>query len=432
MQGLDEYIKHAADPHSAANRIESLLNFTEFKRCASQLPGEQLNALINLISHSGLFYRHICRHPDSIEKLNHPLNLTESSLKYDFNSLEDLKIFKYQQLLNITWLDFLGTYEYEKILNDISSLADLVINQVIRLGLPDAHTQIVKKHMAAFGMGKLGASELNFSSDIDLIFVCSNTADVKLEIYHYQKILQDSIRLISSHLEKKTSEGFFYRVDLKLRPWGRSGPLVMTINETENYYEASSQIWERFAWLRARHIMGPKILADDLQNRLKSFIYRRSLGEDDLQRFVEIKTEMCAARRKKGYWDVKVGEGGIRDIEFFIQMLQMVNAYKFPELQQPATIKVLNGLKQNELISEHEAAELLHSYLFLRKLENRLQMIEEHQTHELPDEYPKRIMIARSMGITGDSDNEIIDVFESELFTNQMIAKNFFERILPN
>lgn len=150
----------------------------------------------------------------------------------------------------------MGKCEYEQILNSISRLADFIFNQVVVLTLPETHMQIVNQHLAAFGMGKLGASELNFSSDIDLIFVCSNTADVDIEIYHYQKVLQDSIRLMSSQLEKKTSEGFFYRVDLKLRPWGRSGPMVMTINETENYYEASSEVWERFAWLRARQIMG--------------------------------------------------------------------------------------------------------------------------------------------------------------------------------
>ncbi len=427
MQDFDEYIKFAADPAAAANRIENLTKIPDFPRLTADLDKDKLAALINLISHSGLFYRYICRHPDSIAGLE-----TGFDFNTEFANLDELKIYKYQQLLNITWQDFLGKCEYEKILNSISRLADFIFNQVVVLTLPETHMQIVNQHLAAFGMGKLGASELNFSSDIDLIFVCSNTADVDIEIYHYQKVLQDSIRLMSSQLEKKTSEGFFYRVDLKLRPWGRSGPLVMTINETENYYEASSEVWERFAWLRARQIMGTQQLADDLKNRLKSFVYRRSLGEDDLQRFVEIKTEMCAARRKKGYWDVKVGEGGIRDIEFFIQMLQMVNAYKHPELQQPATIKVLNGLKKNELISENEAAELLHSYLFLRKLENRLQMIEEHQTHELPDEYPKRLVIARSMGIRGDSDNEVIDIFESELFANQTIAKNYFDRILPD
>ena len=140
---------------------------------------------------------------------------------------------------------------------------------------------------------------------------------------------------------------------------------------------------------------------------------------------------MCSSRRKKGHWNVKVGEGGIRDIEFFIQMLQMVNAYQFPELQDTGTISILNGLKKHSLIEEKAAAELLHSYLFLRKLENRLQMVEEQQTHELPDELKKRIIIARSMGIAGESDNETLDTFESELFANQMIAKSYFDKILP-
>ncbi len=430
MSDLNKYIKSAADPVSAALRIENLLNIPEFEKSTKNLSASDLKSLVDLISLSGFLYRYLRRHPYSAEVGSE--SFSPQQLKQEpLSSMEELRTMKYKQLLNITWMDFSNNYGYEKILFALSHLAEFIFNKVIDIGLPDTHSQLITQHMATFGLGKLGASELNFSSDIDLIFVCSNTSDVDLEIHHYQKILQDSIRLLSSHLEKMTSEGFLYRVDLKLRPWGRSGPLVMTINETENYYEASSEIWERFAWLRARQIMGSEKLACDLKARLKSFVYRRSLSEDDLDRFLEIKNEMCNARRKKRHWNVKVGEGGIRDIEFFIQMLQIVNAYRIPELQETGTISILNTLKNHGLVEEEEAAEVLHSYLFLRKLENRLQMIEEQQTHELPDEHDKRIIIARSMGIAGKSNDEILDIFETELFANQMIAKSYFDRILP-
>jgi glutamate-ammonia-ligase adenylyltransferase len=155
------------------------------------------------------------------------------------------------------------------------------------------------------------------------------------------------------------------------------------------------------------------------------------LSSDDLDRFVEIKSEMSKVRRRKGYWNVKLGEGGIRDLEFFIQMLQMVNAYGSEDLQKTSTLIVLSGLNKHGFLTDNEAAEIRHSYLFLRRLENRLQMIDEEQTHELPDEYGKRLIVAKSMNIEGDSDSEIIDKFETELFTNQSIAKNYFERLLP-
>ena len=195
----------------------------------------------------------------------------------------------------------------------------------------------------------------------------------------YQKILQDSIRKISYQLEQRSADGFLYRVDLNLRPWGRSGPLVMTVDETENYYEASSQAWERIAWLRARPISGSSALSDDLINRLQPFIYRRSLSTDDIERFLQIKNEMQIVRQRKGSWNVKLGEGGIRDLEFFIQILQLVNAYSNKKLQTTGTLNVLSELNRADLISDIDSKDILHSYLFLRRLENRLQMVDEQQ-----------------------------------------------------
>ena len=129
---------------------------------------------------------------------------------------------------------------------------------------------------------------------------------------------------------------------------------------------------------------------------------------------------------------VKVGEGGIRDLEFFIQMLQLVNAASHPGLQVTGTMKVLSGLQTAGLITEVDAHEIHHSYMFLRRLENRLQMIDEQQTHELPDDPALRIAIARSLGVAGQTNSEVLDNFESELFANRTIAQGYFERILPH
>jgi [glutamine synthetase] adenylyltransferase / [glutamine synthetase]-adenylyl-L-tyrosine phosphorylase len=426
----NEMFSRSADPVTTEYRFARLMEDPEISSAMDSLPDEMQADVISVIGISRFLFHFLCRHPEAIRQFSRPGSFTGNELS-DITTMDQLRLFKYRELLNITRMDINSTVEYDHVLMSLSRLADLVVEQVFRLTLGEREREIFERHFCTFALGKLGAGELNYSSDIDLIFVCSNPDDVAMEVYEYQKILQDGIRLISSQLEQRTVDGFLYRVDLKLRPWGKSGPLVISIDETENYYAASSEAWERFAWLRARPMSGSLALGNDLKQRLQPFVYRRSLSLEDLDRFIEIKNEMFRVRRKKGYWNVKVGEGGIRDIEFFIQMLQIVNAGTHPYLQTTGTMKVLAGVQQAGLVSENEAREIRHSYIFLRRLENRLQMIDEQQTHELPEEPALRTIIARSLGIPGETDDEILNNFESELFANRTIAQSYFERILP-
>ena len=239
----------------------------------------------------------------------------------------------------------------------------------------------------------------------------------------------DGLRGFTRLLEQHTEDGFLYRVDLNLRPWGRSGPLFMAIDDMEHYYEASSDAWERFAWLRARPVAGAIALGEELRQRLGPFMYRRSLSTDDLEKIVGMKHELSRTRQRRGSWNVKLGDGGIRDIEFFIQTLQLVNAARHPVLQQTNTLATLEGLEAGRLVPATDAAAAAGSYLFLRRLENRLQMLDEQQTHELPDDPAVRRMLARSLGIDGGPD--VLDRFEAELLTHRAVARGCFERILP-
>jgi len=427
---FSKLIALAADPDAAANRLERMLEDTRVRKAVEPLAEAEAGGLINLISISSFLYHFICRHPEAIQCIGRPYD--SAALPDNILNMEQLRVHKYTELLKISWMDISISAEYVQVLGSLSHLAEFIVNETCRIAIKPEHYNLIQQNLCTFALGKLGASELNFSSDIDLIFVCSNPGDSGLDFHEYQQVLQDGIRMISNQLEQRTAEGFLYRVDLKLRPWGSSGPLVMPIDETENYYEASSETWERFAWLRARAISGPDSLAMDMKQRLHPFVFKRSLSSDDLDRFIEIKSEMFKARRRKGFWDVKVGEGGIRDLEFFIQMLQLVNAASIPALQVTGTMNVLSSLNAAGLVSARDASEIRHSYLFLRRLENHLQMIDEQQTHELPDDMRRRLIIARSLGIKGDTDNEILDNFESGLFACRSIAQGFFERILPD
>lgn len=427
---FEHMLADSPDPETTALRLQRLCEDDATHVAIESLTPPLLKDLLTIIGTSNFLFHFICRHPEMINLMGQRFSLVHSELQAvkDFDAL---RMFKYRALLKLTWMDVSYNYDYSEVLDGLSVLAEKILQHAFKLALAPEDYDSVSRLMTVFGLGKLGASELNYSSDIDLIFVSANVEDTDMDIHSVQSLLMDSIRKVSHCMEETTAEGFLYRVDLKLRPWGNSGPLCMTLDATEHYYEASSEPWERFAWLRSRVVAGSETIGNELQERLKPFVFIRSLSTDDLERFVQIKQDMSKARKRRGHWNIKVGEGGIRDIEFFAQMLQIVNAAEHEELQKTNTISVLSGLVSAGLLSEIEEKELVNSYLFLRRLENRLQMIDERQTHELPDARKERLKLARSLRIAGNSNEEILDNFENELFVNQSIAKMYFERILP-
>lgn len=426
----DRFIEVAPDAQAAAARLERLCDIPGVEQRIQRLKTGLQKDLVAIISLSSFLFHFLIRHPDAISVIGNTPRQHAGEITA-ISDIEALRLYKYRELLKIVWMDTSGVCQYREVLTALSRLAEDVLRQALRLSLSEDHFNTFARSTATIALGKLGANELNFSSDIDLIFVSVNPDESKSEYQALQKVQFDSIRTLNRTLEENTAEGFLYRVDLKLRPWGNSGPLCMAIDDTENYYAVSSEPWERFAWLRARLITGSEFLWNDLRDRMHPFIFKRSLGIDDLEKFVAIKNDMAKARRRQGNWNVKVGEGGIRDIEFFIQMLQLANAGANRRLQTTGTMDALAGLREGGLITDIEEQEILTSYLFLRRLENRLQMIEERQTHDLPDNRDKRLLLARSMLMGGDSNEEILNAFEENLLTHRSIARKYFERILP-
>jgi len=427
---IDRLLSASPDPELTGRRLEQLQEDTQARRIIDSLSESLLEDLLCILGSSGFLFNLVSRYPGMLELVGREFELRTEDMK-EVKDFDALRRFKYEALLRLTWMDITGRFHYPVILNGLSRLAEAIVQESFRLALPPGKLENVRKWLAVFALGKLGASELNYSSDIDLVCVSANAEDVDAPLEELQSLLMESIRTVSRRIEEKTMDGFLYRVDLKLRPWGSSGPLCMGLDATEHYYEASSEPWERFAWLRSRVIAGSRAIGEELQQRLRPFIFMRSLSTDDLDRFVQIKNEMSRARKRRGHWNVKVGEGGIRDIEFFTQMLQIVNAGRHPELQKTSTLQVLKGLAVTGMLTEEERSELTNSYLFLRRLENRLQMVDERQTHELPDSRRDRLVIARSLRVEGKTDDEILNNFENELFVNQSIAKMYFERVLP-
>ena len=432
---MDRYgtlIKQAPDPEAAEIRLERLLDNNIIRKHITKMPDETVRIFIHLVSLSNFLYRYFSRHPELIHLINGSQVLDRQQLE-KISDLDSLRLFKYQELLKITWLDLENRFSYKVILDRLSYLADNIIIKLMQNISAEMASEWDYKSIpfCVFAMGKLGANELNYSSDIDLIFVSRNIDEINGDVHFYQEGVIDAIRKFNKAMEDVSENGFLYRVDLKLRPWGRSGPLVLSVDETEHYYEASTEAWERFAWLRARIVTGEKESGVDLLQRLQPFIYLRSLSSDDLNRFVHIKSEMGKQRKRQGSWNVKLGEGGIRDIEFFVQMLQIVNAHSHEKLKVTNTMLVLEHLVSMGFLTREEGREISDSYLFLRKLENRLQMVDEQQTHQLPDDPVQRIKIASSMGFGNSKENKTLELFDEQLARHKITARTCFEKILP-
>lgn len=433
MVDYDKFLRASPDPEAAQVRFDRLIQDETSRRLLEKLPESSLPTFFHLIALSNFIYRYFCRHPGSVAILSETQSLDRTRVG-EITDLDRLRQFKYRELLRIAWMDLHEQYSYKVVLDRLSFLAEIIIDKVLQIvagGKDYAAYDEGQIPFCTFAMGKLGAGELNFSSDVDLIFVCMDRDEYPDDYHEYQADVIDHIRQFSKAMQDVTEDGFLYRVDLKLRPWGRSGPLVLSVDETEHYYEASTEAWERFAWLRARIIAGDSKLGDDLTERLQSFIYLRSLSNDDLQRFVQIKNDMNRQRHKPGNWNVKLGDGGIRDIEFFIQMLQIVNAHSHKALKATNTLTVLDNLVKLGFISREEGKEISASYLFLRRLENRLQMIDERQTHQLPDEPGERRKVACSMGFGPAGEDKTVEEFDWQLLKHREIARSCFDRILP-
>lgn len=434
MSDYTTLLQQSPDPETAAIRLDQLLADESARRYLAKMPSGFMPTFIHLISISNFLFRYFRRHPDAIASLYGP-NAIEREKIDGISDSSTLRTFKYQELLKITWMDLAEKFSYPVILDRLSHLADNVIIKAMHLASAGKNypgNENSNIPFCIFAMGKLGANELNYSSDVDLFFVAKNYSEFNGNEQDYQGGVIGHIRKFNALMQEVSEDGFLYRVDLKLRPWGRSGPLVLSIDETEHYYEASTEAWERFAWLRARILSGgDRKLGEDLLGRLEPFIYLRSLGSDDLERFIQIKNDMARQRRRSENWNVKLGEGGIRDIEFFIQILQIVNAHTHPVLKSTSTLVVLENLVNLGFISREDGRDINGSYLFLRRLENRLQMVDEQQTHQLPDDIRHRSKIASSLGFGGSSDEQTLERFDRQLEKHRQVAKSCFKRILP-
>ena len=254
------------------------------------------------------------------------------------------------------------------------------------------------QRMLVVGMGKLGGGELNASSDIDLIFVFAEDGDTAgpRKLSNFEFFTRLGKRLIAS-LDDKTGDGYVFRVDMRLRPYGGDGPLASSFAMLEEYFYTQAREWERYAWIKGRALTGDRV--GELEALRRPFVYRKYL---DFGAFGSMRDLHAQIRREVARKDmadnIKLGPGGIREIEFIAQVFQLIRGGRLPALQQRPTRVLLEELAEHGLVPELQAAEMDATYVFLRNLEHRLQYLDDAQTQRLPHGAEDRLRIARSMG----------------------------------
>ena len=371
------------------------------------------------------------RHPDIIFTLNEQgfdsarsLEDYQDKVRSVLNEASDevqlmslLRIFRRQEMVRIAWRDLNAIADIETILHELSDLAQAVVSVTLRhlekiqadtFGMP-LDEMGEEQSLLVFAMGKMGGRELNFSSDIDLIFGYANDGETtgRRKTSHYEFYLR-VIRKLIKVLDEVTADGFVYRTDVRLRPFGESGPMAMSFAGMEQYYQMHGRDWERYAMIKARLITGRDRDRKTLQSLLTPFVYRRYLDFSMIESIREMKAMIVAQmKRKRMVNNIKLGPGGIREIEFIGQTLQLIRAGREPELRERGIIKVLDLLTDKNYLQRDDTKKLIDAYWFLRKLENRLQMLNDKQNHTLPDGERSRWQICLAMDM--ENWNQLLD-----------------------
>src|SRR5437764_2386180 len=312
--------------------------------------------------------------------------LAEGSIaKRDFTTL---RFWKGREMTRVALRELANVAPLEETTGELSQIAEICVRRVFqsinaefkqRYGSPNAE-------FAILALGKLGGGELNHSSDVDLLFLYSDEGQLSPHL-SYHEFFNRLAKNILERFSTPHPEGSLFRIDLRLRPEGSAGPLARSLESMENYYAGFGETWERLALIKARGIGGSRELAYEFLRQHQPFIYPRSPTPDLLDEIANIKRriERDVVGQEKLTRDVKLGRGGIREIEFVVQTLQFIHGARQTFLQETSTLKAMQGIAQLELVPQQEVLDLDRAYRFLRRTEHRLQIEGEQQTHTIPD-----------------------------------------------
>ena len=331
----------------------------------------------------------------------------------DDSLARQLRCFRNRQQVRIIWRDLTRQADLAETCGDLSDMADACIDLACQwlyarhceqFGVPTGRRSGEAQQMVILGMGKLGARELNLSSDIDLIFGYpegGETVGARRSLDNQEFFIRLGQRLIKA-LDAPTLDGFVFRVDMRLRPYGSSGSLVLSFNALEQYYQDQGRDWERYAMIKARVVGGSQEAGKELLEMLRPFVYRRYLDFSAIEALRTMKQLIQQEVRRKGMAaNIKLGSGGIREVEFIAQAFQLIHGGRDLSLQQRPLLKVLATLSGQGYLPPEAADELREAYEFLRYTEHALQAIDDRQTQMLPDNPTDSDRVAFIMGFEG-------------------------------
>ena len=364
-------------------------------------------ALARLAGVSDFAVEVLVQQPGLLAGLNEPLQPLQ--LPADAESEWPVRIRRWRraQSLKLIWRDVAGIDSVEQTLAGSTWIAEQALQAgftAIDTLLRQSHGTVrdehgAEQHMTVLGLGKLGGGELNFSSDVDLVYAFSGhgmsdgARPIAAETY-FTRLGQRLANL----LDEVTADGFSHRVDLRLRPFGASGRLLLSFNAMEQYFQSAGRDWERYAWLKARPVAGDAATGWRLLDMLRPFVYRRYLDFTAIDGLRDMKAKIEAeVQRRDKHDDLKLGPGGIREIEFYVQALQIIYGGRHKALQVRSLLEGLMRLRDVGLIDPQAAVILHEAYLFLRRLENRVQMLADAQVHRIPESPEARQRLAQGL-----------------------------------
>jgi glutamate-ammonia-ligase adenylyltransferase len=345
-----------------------------------------------------------------------------------------LRRYRNCEMMRLIWRDLNRLAPVDEILADLSTLAEICLQAAVRhhghsftekYGTP-RNAEGKEQPLVVIGLGKLGGRELNLSSDIDIIFCypergnCDGRRGLDNEQY-FIRLARNIIRSLS----QVTADGFCFRVDTRLRPFGESGPLVSSFAALEQYYQREGRDWERYAMIKARPVGGDLTAGDELLEILRPFVYRRYIDYGAVEALREMQANVRDdAMRKDRLDDIKRGPGGIREIEFLVQTFQLLRGGRERRLQTPSLFSATEHLKTLGLLAPESVDELVSAYRFLRRTENRVQALHDQQTHRVPGG-EDGLRVARAMGF------DDMASFQQALQKVRLKVQVLFENSLP-
>ncbi len=394
---------------------------------------KRLDILLRIFSTSQFLSETLIRNPDLLEWVISPENLYKSLQKPDIERelrelcmkknrgewLNRIRHVKKREILRIGTRDICLGFPLEDIVKDLSVLAEAYIevitdNYLVNLKdeYPGLNIEDIAKRFSVMAFGKLGGSELNYSSDIDLLLVYENCKKPELDDPLVSEIYSTLLERIAVDLSDHLEEGYAYRVDLRLRPYGSAGTLASSLDSILDYFSRNASLWEVQALLKLRPVAGDTAFGERVMSSLEK-IFQRDISPDAVVDSIDRLRREAVRKSARGILskrvDVKNGIGGIRDIEFLTQGIQLIHIRNHPELVIGNTVHALRKLSELNLLDEYEAGQLVLGYNFLRRVEHYLQLYEDRQVHTIPNDPVQQTALARIMFGSSSTGEQFLD-----------------------